>query len=39
MCTDSMYSWGKNAYMTNLGDEKACASAAKRYKRCTLKKR
>ena len=35
-CTDSIYSWGRNANMTILGGEKACALGAKRDKRCYL---
>ena len=32
-------SWGKNAYMTILGDEKVCALVGKRYKRCYFEKK
>ena len=30
-CTDSKYFWGRNAYMTILGGEKAFALVAKKY--------
>ena len=38
-CTDSICSWGRNAYMTILGEKKACALVVKRYKRCYLEEK
>ena len=38
-CTDSKYSWGRNAYMTILGGEKACALVAKRYTKYCLEEK
>ena len=38
-CTDSIYSWGRNAYMTILGGEKACALVAKRYTKYCLEEK